>query len=69
LSFNGIGAKVGNIQFQVSENIIVAAIDIHARGEKWFKGMQLDLACYHEFLNPEFRYTDFGATIPREILL
>jgi hypothetical protein len=40
-----------------------------ARGEKWFKGIQLDLACYHEFLKPEFRDTDFGATIPRELLL
>jgi hypothetical protein len=69
LSFNGIGAKVGNIQFQVSEDTIVVATEIPAHGEKWFKGMQLDLACYHEFLKPEFRDTDFGATIPRELLL
>jgi hypothetical protein len=31
--------------------------------------MQLDLACYHEFLKAKFRDTDFGATIPRELLL
>jgi hypothetical protein len=31
--------------------------------------MQLDLACYHEFLKLEFRDTDFGATIPKELLL
>jgi hypothetical protein len=69
LSFNGIEAKVGNMQFQVSKDTIVVATEIPAHGEKWFKGMQLDLACYHEFLKPEFRDADFGATIPRELLL
>jgi hypothetical protein len=47
LSFNGIGAKVGNIQFQVSEDTIVSVTEIPAHGEQWFKGMQLDLSCYH----------------------
>jgi hypothetical protein len=69
LSFNGIEAKVGNMQFQVFEDTIVVATEIPSHGEQWFKGMQLDLACYHEFLKPEFRDTDFGATIPRELLL
>jgi hypothetical protein len=31
--------------------------------------MQLDLSFYHEFLTPKFRDTDFGATIPRELIL
>jgi hypothetical protein len=39
LRFNGIEAKVGNMQFQVFEDSIDVAIEIHARGEKWFKGM------------------------------
>jgi hypothetical protein len=33
LRFNGIGAKVGNIQFHVSEDTIVVATEIPARGE------------------------------------
>jgi hypothetical protein len=69
LIFNGIGDKVGNLQFQVSGFSIVVAIENPAHGEQWFKGMQLDLSCYHEFLKPEFRNINFGATIPRDILL
>jgi hypothetical protein len=69
LSFDGIGDKVGNLQFQVSKDTIVAATKIHVHGEQWFKGMQLDLSYYHEFLKHEFRNTYFGATIPRELLL
>jgi hypothetical protein len=69
LSFNGIGDKMGNIQFHVSEDIIVVATEIPSRGEQWFKGMQLDLSYCHEFVKPEFRNTDFGATIPRELIL
>jgi len=60
---------VGNLQFQFSEDTIVVATKIPTHGEQWFKGMQLDLSYYHDFLKPEFRNTDFGATIPREILL
>jgi hypothetical protein len=69
LFFYGIRDKVGNIQFQVSKDTIVVVTEIHAHGEKWSKGMQLDLSYYHDFLKPEFRNTNFGATIPREILL
>jgi hypothetical protein len=52
-----------------SEDSIAAAIEIPAHGEQWFKGMQLDLSYYHDFLNPKFRNTEFGATIRIEILL
>jgi hypothetical protein len=69
LSFDGIRAKVGNLQLQVSEDTIVVATQILAHGEQWFKGMQLDLSYYHDFLKLESRNTDFGATIPRELLL
>jgi hypothetical protein len=65
LNFNGIGAMVGDMQFQVSKDTIIFAIEILVHGEQWFKGMQLDLVCNHEFLKPKFRNTDFGATIPR----
>jgi hypothetical protein len=68
LSFYGIGAKVGNIQFQVSEDTIVVVIEIPSHGEKWFKGIQLDLYFYHEFLKLEFRDIDFGAAICKELL-
>jgi len=65
LGFNGIGHKLGNIMFHIFEDTIAVATNIHAHGEQWFKGIQLDLACYHEFFKPEFRNIDFGATIPR----
>ena len=65
LSFNGIESKVGNMQFQVFEDTIVVSTEIHARREKWFKDMQLDMACYHEFLKLEFRNTKLRATMPR----
>jgi len=69
LNVNGIEVKVGNMKFLVFKDTIDTTTKIPAHGEQWFKGMQLYLACYHEFLKPRFRDTYFGATIPREILL
>jgi hypothetical protein len=31
--------------------------------------MKLNISFYHEFFKPKFRNIDFGATIPREIIL
>jgi hypothetical protein len=39
LSFNGIGDKEGNMQFQVYEDTITSATYILSHGEQWFKGM------------------------------
>jgi hypothetical protein len=61
--FNGIGDKVGNIQFHVSEDTITASKEILAHGEKWFKGMPTGSSLL-SFFKPEIRNTDFGATIP-----
>jgi hypothetical protein len=63
LSFKSVEAKVGNMQFQVSEDTIAVATEIHARGEKWFKRYATGSS------QPEFRNTNFGATIPKELLL
>ena len=68
-NLGGTKTKVGNLQLKFSEDSVVGATEIPAHGEQWFKNMQLDMSHYHDFLNPKFRNSKFGATIPREFLL
>jgi hypothetical protein len=69
LNFNGVDTKIGDLQFQVTEESISTATEIPSQGEKWFKGMPLDLSFYHDFLKPEYKNQNFSATVPREFIL
>jgi hypothetical protein len=69
LNFNGVNTIIAGVTFPVSEETISAATEIPIQGEKWFKGMPLELMFYIDFLKPQYRKQKIGATIPREYLL
>jgi hypothetical protein len=48
---------------------VATTTKIPVQGEKWFKGMPLDLIFYTDFLKPKYKKKKFGATIPRECIL
>jgi hypothetical protein len=43
--------------------------EIPLQGEKWFKGMHLDISCYMDFIKPKYQNRKIGADIPSEYLL
>jgi hypothetical protein len=53
----------------VSEETIVVSTEIPIQGEKWFKGIPLDLIFSIDFIKPKYKKQKFGATIPRECIL
>jgi hypothetical protein len=69
MNFNGVQTTIVEVIFPVSEETIAVATEIPIHGEKWFKGMPLELMFYIEFLKPQYRKQKFGVTIPREYLL
>jgi hypothetical protein len=53
LNFIGVNATIARITFQVTKETLSAATEIPPRGEKWFKGMPLDISCYMDFIKLE----------------
>jgi len=49
MNFDGDIAKVGKLNFFVIESTIASTIEIPLEGEKWFKGMPLELQNYKVF--------------------
>jgi hypothetical protein len=45
LSLTGVSATIAGMNFQVTEETLSVAMEIPPHGEKWFKGMPLDIAC------------------------
>jgi hypothetical protein len=52
LRFNGFHATIVGITFWVTEETLSAATEIPPHGEKWSKGMPLDILCYEDFIKP-----------------
>jgi hypothetical protein len=52
LNFIGVNATIARITLQVIEETLSTAMEIPPRGEKWFKGMPLDISCYMDFIKP-----------------
>jgi hypothetical protein len=42
--------------------------DIPSHGEKWFKGVPLDILCYEDFIKPNILNGKIGADVPRQYL-
>jgi len=64
LNFTGVSATIEGITFRVTEKTLLAATKIPPRGEKWFKGMPLDILCYKDFIKPDCLNGKIGANIP-----
>jgi hypothetical protein len=69
LNFTGVSATIAGITFRVTEETLSAAMEIPPRGEKWFKGVPLDISCYMDFIKPECRNRKIGAGIPSQYLV
>jgi hypothetical protein len=69
LNFTGVSATIVGITFQVTEETMSVATEIPLKGEKWFKGMPLDISCYMDSIEPEYQNRKIGEDIPSEYLL
>jgi hypothetical protein len=68
LNFTGVSATIAGITFRVEETFS-AATKIPPCGEKWFKGIPLDILCYKDFIKSECLNRKTGADIPSQYLL
>jgi hypothetical protein len=68
LKFNGFCVTIVGITFRVMEETLSAATEIPPRGEKWFKGMPLDILCYEDFIKPNFLNGKIRAGVPSQYL-
>jgi hypothetical protein len=54
LRFNGFQVVIAGITFWVTEETLLAVMEIPRHGERWSKGMPLDILCYEKFIKPNF---------------
>jgi hypothetical protein len=69
LRFNRFRTTIAGITFWVTEKNLSAAMEIPSRGERWYKGMPLDISCYEEFIDPNCLNGKIGAGISSQYLL
>jgi hypothetical protein len=69
LHFDGRRTKVGDLEFEVIEASISAAIRIPFTNEKWFKAMALSSAYAKYFLKPEHQASDLSKGVTRNQLI
>jgi hypothetical protein len=50
LRFDGSHMVIAGVSFQVTEETLSAVTEIPSHGERWFKGMPLDMQCYEDFI-------------------
>jgi hypothetical protein len=68
LRFNGFCAIIAGITFWVMEETLSAATEIPPCGERWSKGMPLDILCYEEFIKPNCLNGKIRAGVPSRYL-
>jgi len=69
MNINGLEVKFGTLTFLVTKVTVKATTKIPIEGEKWFKGMPLEISYYRDFLKPEYRDKEYGSIMPKEYLL
>ena len=69
LHFYGRKTKVGDLEFEVTEASISAAIGIPITGEKWFKAMVLSSSFAKDLFKPEYQANDLFKSMPRSQLI
>lgn len=63
LNFKNDRVKLGYLEIVVIEKIIVDATRLPTAGEKWFKGDDMDVSAFKEFVKPMFSNT-FATSFP-----
>jgi hypothetical protein len=69
LNFDGKKTRVGDLEFEVTEASISAAIGIPISGEKWFKAMVLSSPFVKYLFNPKYQANELSKSIPRNQLI
>jgi hypothetical protein len=54
LRFDGSHTVIVGVVFQVTSKNLSTMTEIPSRGERWFKGMPLDVWCYEDFIKRDF---------------
>jgi hypothetical protein len=57
LHFDGETAKVGGLEFRVTEEFIAEAIELPTTGQRWMKGQPVDKELCVQLLKPQYRNT------------
>jgi hypothetical protein len=68
LRFNGFCVIIVGITFQVMKETLSSATKIPFHGERWSKGMPLDILCYEDFMKPNCLNGKIGAGVPSRYL-
>jgi hypothetical protein len=55
LHFDGETAKVGGLEFRVTEEFIAEAIELPTTGQRWMKGQPVDKELCAQLLKPQYR--------------
>jgi hypothetical protein len=68
LNFNGETAKVGELEFGVTEEFVAEAIQLPATGQRWTKGQPVDKKLCAQLLKPQYRETKWSEGTSRSWL-
>jgi hypothetical protein len=68
LHFDGETAKVGELEFGVTEEFIAEAIQLPATGQRWTKGQPVDKKLCAQLLKPQYRNTKWSEGTSRSWL-
>jgi hypothetical protein len=68
LRFNGFRTVIARITFQVTKETLSAMMEIPSRGERWYKGMPLDVLCYKEFIKTNCLNGKIKTGVPSQYL-
>lgn len=67
LNFKNGRVKLGDVEIVITEKLIADATGLPTAGEKWFKGDELEVSAFKEFVKPEFS-NEFATTFPTTYL-
>ena len=68
LHFDGETAKVGELEFGVTEEFIAEAIQLPATGQRWTKGEPVDKKLCAQLLKPQYQETKWSEGTSRSWL-
>jgi hypothetical protein len=68
LRFNEFCAVIAGITLQVMEETMSYVMEIPLHGERWYKGMPLDVLCYEYFIKPKFLNGKVETGVPSRYL-
>jgi hypothetical protein len=68
LNFQGGFAKVGELEFEVTEQFILEAIQLPTTGQRWTKGQPVDKKLCTQLLKPQYRETQWSEGTSRSWL-